>query len=56
MTHFDPTVPRGRQGSPDAMDALVHAMADLHPAREGLASSGLTDADMAEWDRFLRGA
>lgn len=56
MTHFDPTVPRGRQGSPDAMDSLVHAMADLHPTREGLASSGQTDADVAEWNQFLRGA
>lgn len=56
MTHFDSLVPRGRQSSPDAMDALVHAMADLHPTREGLTSSGQTDADVAEWSRFLRGA
>ena len=43
QTHFDPNVPRGRQDSPNEMDALVHAWAELHPDREGL--KGLSDYD-----------
>lgn len=54
MTHYDPTIPRARQASPDAMDALVHAMAELHPDREGLgASSGCSDASAADFEKML---
>ena len=48
MTHYDPTLPRARQASPDAMDALVHAMAELHPDREGLGGSSAYDDGATE--------
>lgn len=39
QTHFDPNIPRGRQASPNEMDAYVHAWAELHPDREGMTDS-----------------
>lgn len=55
MVSFNPKLPRRRQKSPDRMDALVHAMAELHPPDAAPVSHSYTDADVAEWDRFLRG-
>jgi phage terminase large subunit-like protein len=48
QTHFDPQIPRGRQDSPNEMDALVHAWAELHPDREGLGGSSDWSAGATE--------
>lgn len=54
MLNYDPNLPRGRQSSPDRMDALVHAMAELHPDREGLVGvSAYDDATTAEFMEML---
>lgn len=54
-THFDPTLPRSRQSSPNEMDARVHAFAGLHPDREGLGgSSEWTSTATDEFEKMLR--
>ncbi len=54
QTHFDPRIPRGRQDSPDEMDAAVHAWAELHPDHDGEGgSSAWSEAGAAEYDKML---
>lgn len=55
QTHFDPTLPRTRQDSPNEMDARVHAFAELHPDREGLPAPGVyDDAAVDSFQEMLR--
>lgn len=52
MTHFDPKLPRKQQHSPDRMDALVHACAEL--AAESSAHVHMPSAsDVASFESML---
>jgi phage terminase large subunit-like protein len=54
MTHFDTTLGRDKQASPDRMDALVHCIAALHPDREGLsAPSAQNENAVKDWQNML---
>jgi phage terminase large subunit-like protein len=54
MTHFDTTLGRDKQASPDRMDALVHGVMALHPDTEGLpASSAYSSNVVLDWQKML---
>lgn len=53
-THFDPSVQRGKQASPDRLDAAVHAFTELFPDKDSQTrTSAKSDQDVQEWDEML---